>query len=173
MTPIVRVGQGYDLHRLVTGRPLWLAGVNIDCDRGLDGHSDADVAIHALIDALLGAAGLPDIGQQFPDTDPQYHHAPGRLLLQRTHQMVLDQSYLPVNVDLTIIAQAPKLGPHKQTMRSTLAQLLGLDPSAVSVKAKTNEGLGPVGTEQAIACHALASLAAAPTQTPTTNNAHQ
>ena len=168
MTGIVRIGQGYDLHRLVAGRPLWLAGVQIDCDRGLAGHSDADVVIHAVIDALLGAAGLPDIGQQFPDTDPQYKNAAGWLLLERTRQMVLDRGYVPVNVDLTVIAEVPRLGPHKQLMRRTLAQLLGLDPNAVSVKAKTNEGLGPIGAEQALACQAVVSLAAAATRVPGT-----
>lgn len=158
MTVIVRVGQGYDLHRLGPGNRLMLAGVDIPHDRSLVGHSDADVVLHAIIDALLGAACLPDIGEQFPDTDTAYKGIAGALLLTRTKDLVKDQGYLPVNIDVTIIAEKPKLSPYKLDMRKRIAYILDLDLSAVNVKAKTNEGIGDLGASQAIACHALVSL---------------
>ena len=161
MTAIVRVGQGYDLHRLGPGEKLVLAGVEIPHDRRLIGHSDADVVLHAIIDALLGAAGLPDIGEQFPDTDPAYKGIAGSLLLTRTRDVIKAQGYVPVNIDVTIIAEKPKLSPYKLDMRKSIAGILDLDPGAVNVKAKTNEGIGDLGTAQAIACHALVSLAKA------------
>ena len=160
MAPSVnRVGQGYDVHRLVPGRRLVLAGRLIDSQRGLAGHSDADVVLHAVIDALLGAAGLDDIGQQFPDTDPAYKDCDSAALLRRTREMIEQLGYAVVNVDTTIIAEWPQLKNHKAAMRENLAQMLDLTIDAVGIKAKTNEGLGEIGAGQAIACHAIVALA--------------
>ncbi|MBN2377948.1 MAG: 2-C-methyl-D-erythritol 2,4-cyclodiphosphate synthase [Sedimentisphaerales bacterium] len=158
MAAIVRIGQGYDLHRLEVGGPLILCGVSIDFDRHLAGHSDADVVLHAVIDALLGAAGLEDIGSQFPDTDPAYKGIASTELLSRTREKIEKSGYLPANVDLTIITDQPKLGPYKPLMRKRLAELLNLEAEAVGVKAKTNEGLGETGTGKAIICQAVVSL---------------
>ena len=155
---IVRIGQGYDLHRLTPDRPFILAGVKIPSPLGLLGHSDADVLIHAVIDALLGAAGLDDIGQQFPDTDSKYKDIASTDLLKKTLTLINDAGYAPVNIDTTIIAEQPKIGPHKKILRQNLAQLLHLPPEAVNIKAKTNEKLEATGTGQAVACHAIASL---------------
>jgi len=155
---IDRIGQGYDLHRLGPGGRLILAGIQIPSDKGLIGHSDADVLFHAVIDALLGAAGLPDIGQQFPDTDPAYKGIDSGQLLQRTLALINEQGYTPVNVDATILAERPKLQDYKLKMRENLAKLLHLDVNAVNIKAKTNEGLGEIGSGQAIACQAVAAL---------------
>lgn len=155
---IDRIGQGYDLHRLGPGGRLILAGIQISSDKGLIGHSDADVLFHAVIDALLGAAGLPDIGQQFPDTDPAYQGIDSGQLLQRTLALINEQGYTPVNVDATILAERPKLKDYKLKMRENLAKLLHLDVNAVNIKAKTNEGLGEIGSGQAIACQAVAAL---------------
>ncbi|OQA00900.1 MAG: 2-C-methyl-D-erythritol 2,4-cyclodiphosphate synthase [Planctomycetes bacterium ADurb.Bin412] len=155
---IDRIGQGYDLHRLGPGGRLILAGIQIPSDKGLIGHSDADVLFHAVIDALLGAAGLPDIGQQFPDTDPAYKGIDSGQLLQRTLALINEQGYTPVNVDATILAERPKLQDYKRKMRENLAKLLHLDVNAVNIKAKTNEGLGEIGSGQAIACQAVAAL---------------
>jgi len=155
---IDRIGQGYDLHRLGPGGRLILAGIQIPSDKGLIGHSDADVLFHAVIDALLGAAGLPDIGQQFPDTDPAYKGIDSGQLLQRTLALINEQGYTPVNVDATILAERPKLREYKPKMRENLAKLLHLDVNAVNIKAKTNEGLGEIGSGQAIACQAVAAL---------------
>jgi len=158
MVRIVRVGQGYDVHRLAAGRPLVLAGVHIDYEMGLLGHSDGDVVLHAVIDALLGAAGLEDIGEQYPDTDPAYEGIDSAELLSLTRQKIAARGYAVVNVDATIIAERPKLGKHKPAMRGRLAQLLELETDAVSIKAKTNEGLGQIGKAQAIAAEAIVSL---------------
>ncbi len=155
---IDRIGQGYDLHRLGPGGRLILAGIQIPSDKGLIGHSDADVLFHAVIDALLGAAGLPDIGQQFPDTDPAYKGIDSGQLLQRTLALINEQGYTPVNVDATILAERPKLQDYKRKMRENLAKLLHLEVNAVNIKAKTNEGLGEIGCGQAIACQAVAAL---------------
>ena len=159
MLAIVRVGHGYDLHRCELGRKLILVGLEVPAPKGLAGHSDADVVLHAVIDALLGAAGLGDIGEQFPDTDPQYEGIDSAILLERTLENVHALGYAPANVDATIIAEAPKLQKHKPAMRRNLAQMLGLPIEAVSIKAKTNEGLGDIGAGRAVACHAIVGLA--------------
>jgi 2-C-methyl-D-erythritol 4-phosphate cytidylyltransferase/2-C-methyl-D-erythritol 2,4-cyclodiphosphate synthase len=153
-----RVGTGYDLHRLVMGRPLALGGVIVPSDRGATGHSDADVACHAAIDALLGAAGLGDIGRLFPDTDPQWKNASGADLLTRTAAVVATSGYEIVNLDLTIVLERPKIRDHVAAMRSAVARALGIDPARVSIKGKTNEGLDSIGRGEAIAAHAVALL---------------
>ena len=155
---IVRIGLCYDLHKLVSGRKLVLAGVELAFDKGLFGHSDADVAVHAVIDALLGAAGLDDIGGQFPDNDPAYKGIASSKLLEITLEKVAEVGYVPANVDLTIIAEKPMLTDHKAQMRESLARMLRLDGSAVSIKAKSNEKLGEIGRGEAIACYAIAGL---------------
>jgi len=155
---IIRVGQGYDIHRLETGCPLILAGVHIPYEMGLAGHSDADVLLHAVIDALLGAAALGDIGEHFPDTDPAYRRIDSRVLLQRTLEMLREAGYRPGNVDVTIIAEKPRLGGYKQILRNNLSEALELKPENVNIKAKTNEGLGELGAGRAIACQAVALL---------------
>ncbi|MCK5269343.1 MAG: 2-C-methyl-D-erythritol 2,4-cyclodiphosphate synthase [Sedimentisphaerales bacterium] len=155
---MVRVGQGYDLHRLEPGRKLILAGVTVPFEKGLAGHSDADVVFHAVIDALLGAAALGDIGEHFPDTDPDYKDIDSATLLQLTLEKVRDAGFAPANVDVTIVAEKPKLGNYKPAMRKNLSEQLGLDQAAVNIKAKTNEGLGPIGRGEAVACRAIASL---------------
>lgn len=155
-----RVGHGYDLHRLVTGRPLVLGGVTIPHEQGLLGHSDADAACHALADALLGAVALGDIGAHFPDTDPTYAGADSTLLLAHVAELLRQNGWRLVNCDLTIQAQAPRLRPHVEQMRTRLAAALGVEVTRVSVKATTMEGLGPIGEEQAIAAHAVVLLQA-------------
>ncbi|HMP02636.1 MAG TPA: 2-C-methyl-D-erythritol 2,4-cyclodiphosphate synthase [Gemmatales bacterium] len=153
--PEIRVGLGHDTHRLVEGRPLILAGQWIEHDRGLVGHSDADVVLHAVTDALLGAVGLGDIGDAYPDTDPAYHGADSSIFVTRTLERLTQAGWRPVNLDVIIFAQDPKLGPHKRVMAQRLAELLGLDPSAVNVKAKTGERVGHIGRAEAIACQAV------------------
>lgn len=155
---IPRIGQGYDVHKLVAGRELWLCGVNIPYSLGLLGHSDADVAIHALCDALLGAAALADIGAHFPDSDPAYKGVDSRLLLRKVAEMLHQRGYLIGNVDITIIAQAPKLRPYIQDMRATVATDLGIDIDRVSVKATTTEHLGFTGRGEGIAAQAVALI---------------
>ncbi len=150
-----RIGHGYDVHRLKEGRDLILCGVSIPYALGLDGHSDADVALHALMDALLGAAGLGDIGRHFPDTDPAYRGIDSRLLLARVMASLKAAGYAPVNVDLTVIAQKPKLAPYLDDMRALVAQDLSLDPAFVNVKATTEEHLGFTGALQGISAHAV------------------
>ncbi len=157
-TGIERVGIGTDLHRLVSGRGLKLGGVEIEFDQGLAGHSDGDVVLHAVADALLGAAALPDIGEQFPDTDPQFQDADSAALLGDVLRRVDASGYRPVNLDVVIHAERPKLTPHKRTIRQRLAELTALPLEAVSVKAKTNEGLDAVGRGEAIACTAVIGL---------------
>lgn len=154
--PQLRVGLGYDLHRLVGGRPLRLGGITLDYPKGLAGHSDADVVLHAIADALLGACALGDIGQHFPDTDPAYVGADSRKLLSTVVAMVKKQGFAVVNVDVTVIAEEPKIGPNRDAMRQALAQILGMSVEAVSVKAKTNEGMGGIGRGEAIAALAVA-----------------
>ncbi len=154
----MRTGIGYDIHPFEQGRPLVLGGVTIPHEAGLAGHSDADVLAHALIDALLGAAALGDIGRHFPPDDPNYRDANSLDLLRRTVELVAKAGYRAVNVDATVIAEAPKLSPHIDAMRATLAGALGVDVGAVSVKATSSERLGPVGRGEGIAALAVALL---------------
>ena len=158
---LMRIGNGYDLHRLVQGRPLILAGVTIPFELGLDGHSDADIVSHAVTDAILGAAGIGDIGRMFPDTDPKWKDADSIELLKRASAVVREQAYAVGNVDVTVIAQKPKLLPYLEAMKENLAAALGVDPSAVSIKGKTNEGVDSMGRSESMACHAIALLVGA------------
>ncbi len=151
-------GIGYDSHRLVPQRPLILGGVEIPHDRGLEGHSDADVLTHAVIDALLGAAGLGDIGEHFPDTDERYRDADSIALLETVLTRVIAAGLEVVNVDCTVMMEAPKLGPHRQEIRERLAKALDLPLARVNVKATTGEGIGFVGRREGVAALALASL---------------
>ena len=151
----MRVGIGHDTHRLVEGRPLVLGGLRITHTHGLAGHSDADVVLHAVADALLGAAALGDIGEVFPDTDPQYRGADSAVLVREVVARIHAAGWQPVNVDLVIHAERPKLGPHKLAMRDRIADLLGIAPNVVSVKAKTGESVGPIGRGEAISCEAV------------------
>lgn len=153
-----RIGIGYDLHRLVPGRPLWLGGIQIPHDKGLLGHSDADVLIHAIIDAILGALSLGDIGTLFPDTDPQYRDIDSKVLLNKTVHLIHQLGWDIVNVDSTIIAEQPKLKPFINEMRNTLSPILGISPDVISIKAKTNEKVGPEGREEAISALAVVLL---------------
>jgi len=157
----LRIGQGFDVHALVSGRPLIIGGVNIAFDKGLHGHSDADVLLHAITDALLGAAGLGDIGRHFPDTDPQFRGADSRMLLREAVKRVRAAGYAPVNIDCTIIAQAPKMAPHVATMAANIAADCAIDAARVNVKAKTTEWLGFTGRGEGIAAEAVALLDAA------------
>jgi 2-C-methyl-D-erythritol 2,4-cyclodiphosphate synthase len=157
----MRIGHGYDLHALAPGRPLVLGGVQIPHSHGPIAHSDGDVLLHALADALLGAAALGDIGQHFPDTDPAYAGADSRVLLRRVASLVREAGYGVLNIDATVLAQQPKLAPHRDAMRANIAADLGLDIDAVSVKATTTEGLGSVGRGEAISAHAVCLLARA------------
>lgn len=154
----MRIGHGYDVHRLVPGRRLILGGVEIPWERGLLGHSDADVLTHALMDALLGAAALGDIGKLFPDTDPAYAGADSVELLRCVAALLKQEGFAVENVDCTVLAQAPKLAPHIPEMRRRLAGALGLDVCRVSVKATTEEGLGFTGSGEGIAVHAVCLL---------------
>ena len=152
----MRIGQGFDAHALVTGRKLVVGGVAIPHDKGLAGHSDADVLIHAVCDALLGAAGLGDIGGHFPDSDARYKDIDSRKLLREVARLLRDRGLRPANVDATIIAQSPKMAPHIPAMRANLAADLGIAPDAVNIKAKTTEKLGFVGRGEGIAAEAVA-----------------
>ena len=152
---MIRIGHGYDVHKFVEGRRLILGGVDIPYDKGLLGHSDADVLLHAISDSLLGAAALGDIGKLFPDTDEKYKDADSLVLLRQVGIHLRTAGYRVVNVDSTVIAQAPKLAPHIRLMRSNIARALGIDISAVSVKATTEEGLGFTGEKLGIAAHAV------------------
>lgn len=154
----MRIGHGYDVHRLVEDRKLILGGVEIPYEKGLLGHSDADVLLHALADALLGAAALGDIGQHFPDTDERYRGADSRMLLRSVADMLAERGFSVVNVDCTVLAQRPKLAPHIPRMRENIAADLGLPLDRVSVKATTEEGLGFTGEGKGIAAHAVALL---------------
>ena len=158
----MRVGLGHDTHRLVEGRPLILGGVRIEHPRGLAGHSDADVVLHAVTDALLGAAGLGDIGDAFPDTDPAWKDADSARFVRDTLARLNQLGWRPVNVDVIVFAQEPKLGPVKQAVRARLAELLGLPPGAVNVKAKTGERVGHIGRAEAIACQVVALIERTP-----------
>ncbi len=159
MEKTVRVGHGYDLHRLVARSRLVLGGVEIAYAKGLSGHSDGDVVLHAIIDAMLGAAGLGDIGEQFPDSDPAYEGIAGSELLGRTGEKIEKAGYEVSNIDVTVIAQEPKLSVYKGQMARRIAEVLGMEQEAVSVKAKTNEGADAVGRGEAMACHAVVLLA--------------
>jgi 2-C-methyl-D-erythritol 4-phosphate cytidylyltransferase/2-C-methyl-D-erythritol 2,4-cyclodiphosphate synthase len=157
----IRIGNGYDLHVLVPGRPLILAGVTVPFDRGLDGHSDADIVCHAVTDAILGAAGIGDIGRLFPDTDPQWKGADSIKLLEGAAARVHEAGYRVSNVDVTVIAQRPKLLPYLEAMRANLAAALAVDVAAISVKGKTNEGVDSMGRGESMAAHAVALIARA------------
>ena len=156
--PTIRIGEGWDVHQLVTGRPLILGGITIAHSHGLLGHSDADALLHAITDALLGAAALGDIGRHFPDTDPQFKGADSGVLLAEAARRVRAAGWQIGNVDSTIVAQAPKLAPHIPAMVDRIAALLGLVPGQVNVKAKTAEKLGPVGELRAIEARAVCLL---------------
>lgn len=154
----MRIGFGYDVHRLVEGRPLILGGVTVPHETGLDGHSDADVLLHAIADALLGAVALGDIGAHFPDTDPRWRGADSRVLLREVGQMIDAAGYAIANIDATVALQRPKLRPYIDTMRQNIAETLGVAPGQVSVKATTTERLGFVGTEAGAAASAVCLL---------------
>lgn len=156
--PMMRTGTGFDVHRLKAGEELWLCGVKIDHDFGLSGHSDADVALHALTDAILGAAALGDIGEHFPPSDPQWRGASSDQFLAHAVKLARESGYAIGNVDVTLICEAPKISPHKSAMRAKLADILKIDVGHVSVKATTTEGLGFTGRKEGIAAQALASL---------------
>ncbi len=152
----MRIGQGFDVHALVAGRALIIGGVTIAFEKGLDGHSDADVLLHAVCDALLGAAALGDIGRHFPDTDSRYKGADSRMLVREVAKLLHENGFHVVNVDSTIIAQAPKMAPHIPEMIANIAADLGIDPGRVNVKAKSTEGLGFSGRGEGIAAEAIA-----------------
>ena len=154
----MRVGSGFDVHRLVTGEELWLCGLKIDHDKGLSGHSDADVALHCVVDALLGAIGAGDIGTHFPPSDPQWKGAASPMFVEHAVKLVSEAGFTVGNVDLTLICEEPKIGPHRDAMREKLAQLLRVDLSQVSVKATTTERLGFTGRSEGIAAQAMVSV---------------
>lgn len=156
--PAIRTGMGFDVHRLVAGEELWLGGVRIEHEKGLAGHSDADVALHALVDALLGAIGQGDIGAHFPPGDAQWKGASSDRFVARAAQLCIEAGYAIANVDLTIICEAPRIGPHRDNMRNRIAELLQCDISRVSLKATTTEGLGLTGRGEGIAAQAIATL---------------
>lgn len=155
----MRIGMGYDVHRLIEGRKCIIGGVEIPYEKGLLGHSDADVLVHAVMDALLGAAALGDIGKHFPDTDPAYEGISSIKLLEHVGALLEENLFLIENIDATIIAQAPKMRPHIDTMRSNMAKALGIDISQVNVKATTEEGLGFTGSGEGISAQAICMLA--------------
>ena len=155
---MVRIGAGFDTHRLVAGRPLVLGGVRVEHQRGLDGHSDADVVLHSVTDAILGALALGDIGDAFPDTEERWHNADSRLFLDAALTQMHAAGYAVGNLDVTLFAQEPKLGPVKLAIRDRLAQLLGVPASDVNVKAKTGERVGHIGRAEAIGCQATVLL---------------
>ena len=154
----MRIGHGYDVHRLVEGRKLILGGVEIPWEKGLDGHSDADVLLHAVMDALLGAAGLGDIGRHFPDTDPKYKGISSMLLLREVGEKIRAAGFAVGNIDVTMIAQKPKLKDYIPEMAENIASVLGIDPGRVNVKATTEEHLGFTGMGEGMACHAVCLL---------------
>ena len=158
MTAEYRAGIGYDLHRLVPGRKLILGGIEIPFDKGPDGHSDGDVILHALTDALLGAAALGDIGEHFPPSDARWKDADSAEFLRHARKLIESAGFRTVNVDVVVVLERPKLLPHREAIRRNLSDLLGLGPDAVSVKAKTSEGVGPVGRGEATEAHATAML---------------
>lgn len=151
----IRVGHGYDVHRLAEGLPLFLGGVKLDHSKGCIAHSDGDVALHAICDALLGAAALGDIGKHFPDTDPNFKSIDSRILLRRCAELLTEKGYTVGNIDVTIAAQKPKIAPYIMQMRETIAQDMGISVDEVSVKATTTEKLGFVGREEGIEVHSV------------------
>ena len=151
----MRIGQGLDVHAFVAGRKLMIGGVEIPYHKGLAGHSDADVLLHAICDALLGAAGLGDIGMHFPDSDPRWRGADSRTFLRHVRLLLQDRGYRVVNVDATVIAERPRLGRHRDAMRANIGSDLGLDAARVNVKATTTEGLGYIGRGEGLACQAI------------------
>lgn len=152
---MIRVGFGMDVHRFVEGRDLWIGGVKIPYEYGLDGHSDADVLIHAICDAMLGAANLRDIGFQFPDNSDEYLNIDSKILLRRTVELVREKGYNVGNIDATVAAQAPKLNPHIPAMQQVLSDVLGIDPDNLSIKATTTERLGYEGRKEGITAYAV------------------
>lgn len=154
----IRIGNGYDIHQLVEGRPLILGGVQIEHSLGLKGHSDADVLTHAIMDALLGALSLGDIGHYFPPTDPQWAGADSLKLLEQVHDLILERGWRIGNIDSVVVAERPKLKPHIDAMRDRISHVLHLSPDLIGIKATTNEKLGPVGQEQGICSYAVALL---------------
>ncbi|MBW2443873.1 MAG: 2-C-methyl-D-erythritol 2,4-cyclodiphosphate synthase [Deltaproteobacteria bacterium] len=155
----MQIGIGYDVHRLVTGRPLILGGAKIPFEKGLQGHSDADVLVHAVCDALLGSVGLGDIGQHFPDTDPQYKDISSLKLLARTSAMVRRQGFAVQNIDTIVFAEAPQIGPYRETMQKNLARAVEVAPSCINIKATTTEGLGPIGRGEGIGAMSVVLVA--------------
>ena len=153
-----RVGIGYDLHRLVEGRKLMIGGIEVPFEKGSQGHSDGDVLSHAICDALLGAAGLGDIGTHFPDTDPKWKGASSLIFLEHVRGLLANCQFRIVNIDAIVVCERPKLGPHFPAMRAGLTKVLGITADAINLKAKTNEGVDAVGRGEAIAAHAVASL---------------
>jgi len=153
-----RIGIGYDIHRLKKGRPLWLGGIQLPFEQGLDGHSDADALLHAIIDALLGAAALPDIGHYFPPSDPKIKNIASSLMLEKALSEITQAGYHISNVDSVVIAEAPKIAPHRDAMRAKIAQLLKIPVSSIQIKGKTNEGLDAIGRGEAIAAEAVVLL---------------
>jgi 2-C-methyl-D-erythritol 2,4-cyclodiphosphate synthase len=154
----MRIGFGYDVHRLVEGRRLFLGGVEIPFEKGLVGHSDADVLLHALCDALLGAAGLGGLGKHFPDTDPEYQGIASQKLLNKTFQMITRRGFVVSNVDATILAEAPKMAPYSDSIRDNIAKALNVDRGRINIKATTAEGLGLIGTGAAIAAYCVVTI---------------
>ena len=152
---MIRIGFGFDVHQLVKGRPLWIGGIQINHEKGLLGHSDADVLIHAFCDALLGAANMRDIGYHFPDTKEEYQNIDSKILLKETLQLIKTKGYHLVNVDATICAQRPKLSPHIPNMQNVLAKICQIDPDAISIKATTTEKLGFTGREEGISAYTV------------------
>ncbi len=156
----IRIGFGYDLHRLITGRKLVVGGIAIPFKKGLLGHSDADVLLHAICDALLGAAGLGDIGRHFPDSNSEWAAAPSELFVSRSLDMITNTGFSVNNLDATVIAEAPRLAPYFEEMGTNLSRLLGIAPGRINLKATTNEGLGPIGRGEAMAAMCVVSLCA-------------
>lgn len=156
--PIPRIGFGYDVHRLVAGRKLILGGVEVPSLRGLEGHSDADVLLHAIADALLGAAALGDIGKHFPNSDPRYKGISSLLLLKHVADLLTQHRYSVVNIDVTLVLEEPAVSPYVEAMRENISGVLGLSASHISVKATTSEGMGFVGAKQGVAAHAVAAV---------------
>jgi 2-C-methyl-D-erythritol 2,4-cyclodiphosphate synthase len=153
-----RIGHGYDIHRTAAGRPLVLGGIRFESDFGLDGHSDADCVTHAICDAFLGAAGLPDIGNFFPDTDPTWRNVDSQALLKRVVQVLRENAWQPVNLDATVIAERPRISNRIGDMKAALAASTGLPSTSIGIKATTNEGIGDIGRGLAIAAHAVALI---------------
>lgn len=154
----MRIGIGFDIHRLVSDRPLILGGVKIQHPKGLAGHSDADVVLHALCDALLGAVGAGDMGSYFPDTDPKWKDAQSAVFVAKALELIAQKKFSITNADLVVLAEAPKLQPHRSAILQSIAQALKVNPAQVNLKAKTMEGLGPIGAGEAIAAYAVVSL---------------